>query len=325
FHDTTNYAGTIMDNCIVEYGGHSSISNIYFYKCNPRVRNSIIRYCATYAVRIESCSPTVSGNTITDNNSRGIYINWGAPTIQGNTVTNSGGYGLYVSNGTPTISGNVFSGNGNYDLYYYGTTGGTITGNTINQGIYLRLIGVSEITSNTINQNNSYPIRVGPSLIEELSSDNTINNINTNSYLNVLGGTIIKDTTFGLFETYAVLGTITVQGTDGGDGITTLTIQPGVEVRFGSGCQLTIGASTGDPGALMANAGSGDEIKFTANSSTPTRGFWKGIYFHDTTNYAGTIMDNCIVEYGGHSSISNIYFYKCNPRVRNSIIRYCAT
>jgi hypothetical protein len=48
-----------------------------------------------------------------------------------------------------------------------------------------------------------------------------------------VGGTIATDTTWTLAESpYIVTSNLTVKGTDGADGITTLTIEPGVEVRL---------------------------------------------------------------------------------------------
>ena len=47
------------------------------------------------------------------------------------------------------------------------------------------------------------------------------------------GGTISTDTTWNLAGSpYVITGTLFVEGTDGADGVTTLTLEPGVEVRF---------------------------------------------------------------------------------------------
>lgn len=70
-----------------------------------------------------------------------------------------------------------------------------------------------------------------------------------------VGGTIAADTTWVLAESpYIVSSSITVKGTDGADGITTLTIEPGVEVRMTKYSKFFVGASSGDPGALLPRA-----------------------------------------------------------------------
>ncbi|MBN1141608.1 MAG: hypothetical protein JXB25_07440, partial [Deltaproteobacteria bacterium] len=64
-----------------------------------------------------------------------------------------------------------------------------------------------------------------------------------------VSGTITTDTTWNLAGSpYIVTGALRVQGTDGADGVTTLTIQPGVEVRFNAQRSLSIGNSSGSPG-----------------------------------------------------------------------------
>lgn len=84
-----------------------------------------------------------------------------------------------------------------------------------------------------------------------------------------------------------------------------LTIQPGTTLRFGSGCSLLVGYN--DVGTLIANGSSGQEITFTANSPSPTKGFWVGVYFDSLSvsfvnPSVGCQMDYCIVEYAGGDS-----------------------
>jgi hypothetical protein len=63
-----------------------------------------------------------------------------------------------------------------------------------------------------------------------------------------VGGSISTDTTWTLSGSpYIVTSAVTVMGTDGDDGITTLTIQPGVIVKFNRYINMDIGATSGDP------------------------------------------------------------------------------
>ena len=91
----------------------------------------------------------------------------------------------------------------------------------------------------------------------------------------VPGGTISTDTTWTLAGSpYTVTGNLAVVGTDGADAITTLTIQPGVEVRFNAAIQLQIGGTVaGSPGRLVADgnaAGGPAQIRFTSSSGSPS-------------------------------------------------------
>jgi hypothetical protein len=104
---------------------------------------------------------------------------------------------------------------------------------------------------------------------------------------------------------YRVTGAVRVMS--GGS----LTIEPGVIVKFNSGMSLTVGGGTPASGTLNAQGTSLDPILFTSvkndvradtngdgGGSSPAAGDWTRIYF--TTGGTGT-MDYCQVSYGGQS------------------------
>ncbi len=126
----------------------------------------------------------------------------------------------------------------------------------------------------------------------------------------VPGGTISTDTTWTLAGSpYTLTGTVVVVGADGPDGITTLTIEPGVEVRANSGVQLQIGGTTtGNPGALVADgnaAGGPAQILFTTSSPTPGPGSWSGLHFR--TGARASTLRNAKIEYGGGGGWAGVY------------------
>ena len=95
---------------------------------------------------------------------------------------------------------------------------------------------------------------------------------------------------------YVVTGNVLVM-----EGVT-LTIEPGVEVRFDASKALQIN------GTLVARGTATDSIRFTSNT-TQIPGAWGNIYFTTSAvdvvvdnagNYVnGSIMEYCLVEYGG--------------------------
>ena len=95
---------------------------------------------------------------------------------------------------------------------------------------------------------------------------------------------------------YIVTGNVLVM-----EGIT-LTIEPGVEVRFDASKALQVN------GTLVARGTATDSIRFTSNT-TQIPGAWGNIYFTNSSadvvvdnagNYvSGSIMEYCLVEYGG--------------------------
>jgi hypothetical protein len=103
----------------------------------------------------------------------------------------------------------------------------------------------------------------------------------------------------------------------------TLTIDPGVTVKFNDSCALQI------DGELIAIGTAQSRITFTSNKLVPAAGDWAKIHFADTSvsavfdtsgNYiSGSIMKYCDVMYGGalgygqiHIENSSPYFSNCN-------------
>ena len=137
---------------------------------------------------------------------------------------------------------------------------------------------------------------------------------------NVSGNITTNTTWTKAGSPYVVTGDITVRHSTSTAVLVTLTIQPGVEIRFNSGTMLQVGSSS-YLGALIAQGTEAEPIKFTSSSANPVPGSWEGIYFHDRTNDSTTIMEHCIVEYAGQTYNANIYCYYSNPKIINSIIK----
>ncbi|MBN1552392.1 right-handed parallel beta-helix repeat-containing protein [bacterium] len=85
----------------------------------------------------------------------------------------------------------------------------------------------------------------------------------------------------------------------------TLTIEPGVELRFGSGHALSV------DGILNAVGTNGDEILFTSGNATPSPGDWQRVYI--TANSTASVMEYCRIEYAGSSSHPSISWYGAAP------------
>jgi len=234
------------------------------------------------------------------------------------------GYGntgqIYIYNAAPALSHCTCESSSNYDLYYTGTVGGTVSGCALNSGIYLVATSSVDFTGNTFHYNNSYPIKAYADNVGDIVSGNTLNNLDPASFLEVNAGTISRDATWTAAVPYAITGNITVKGTDGADAITSLNILPGAVIKFNTYISINIGASSGDPGALIAQGTSDNQILFTSNQATPAPGDWYYIRFYNTTDDSTTEMDNCVVEYGGYT-YGAIYLYDASPRIQNTTVR----
>jgi len=62
----------------------------------------------------------------------------------------------------------------------------------------------------------------------------------------------------------------------------TLSIEPGVTVKFAQNTGMQVGSTTAK-GNLVAKGTATNKIVFTSNQTTPTRGFWSGISFYNDT------------------------------------------
>ncbi len=139
-----------------------------------------------------------------------------------------------------------------------------------------------------------------------------------------VGGTISVDTTWTQAGSpYVVTSTITVQGTDGADGITTLTIEPGVTIKFYHG-YLNIGAASGSPGALVAQGTAAQSIVFTSKQAAPAAGDWYGIRIYNTADDALTRLEHCEVNYAGFYSNPAIQITDAAPTLMNCTFTNCA-
>jgi hypothetical protein len=96
----------------------------------------------------------------------------------------------------------------------------------------------------------------------------------------------------------------------------TLTVEPGVEVRFDGNYRLTV------YGTLIANGTSGQNITFTSNQGVPQPGDWEGIFFEDSSVDTVCILNYCTISYGGNywAQFGAVELINASPTISNSTI-----
>jgi len=107
-------------------------------------------------------------------------------------------------------------------------------------------------------------------------------------------GIIDKDTVWTLLDSpFIVCQNVTIMEN------VTLTIEPGVEVKFGGG-PFTIIVN----GRLIAKGTMEKPIKFTSNEESPQAGDWAALLFKGAGQPV-SILEHCVLEYGKNSIIVN--------------------
>ncbi|MDF1591854.1 MAG: Ig-like domain-containing protein [Desulfobacterales bacterium] len=284
FEDTTNDGLSRLEHCIVEYGGNTNNANIYVYRANPTLKANIIRHSSVHGIRLYSSSPQITNSSITNTGQACIYL-------EGTSNPTIGGTGV----------GNVIADIGTYPIY-------CVDANSH-----------PAVIENSISDYGSHAMRMPARM-----------NVRGNTYAGtgsrsivVLGENVTADTTWrNEIPRYIVTGDVRVRHTTWNNPAytATLTIEPGVEVRFNTGTGLYIGAD-GCYGALSAQGTAGSPIIFTSNAASPAPGNWKGIKFEDTTNDGLSRLEHCIVEYGGHTNNADIYLYHAKPVIQYNTFR----
>ncbi len=210
----------------------------------------------------------------------------------GTAVHDTASTGLYLTasaDSSATALGGEIEGGSGPAVYALGRSTLGLTGVTLRKG--------------------SYPVRLQPNVILSALSENT-----ASGYIPERNGIAVEGGLMGSSSdpqsrtwpggdlSYIVLADLAIRGNQdtSGDRTSTLTIGVGqpAEVRFDAGAGLTIGQDSGQhpgfAGKLLATG-----VTFKGNTTTPTAGFWAGIYFADTATEGGLILDACVVEGAG--------------------------
>jgi hypothetical protein len=311
FQDGTVDAATDLENVDIQYSTGVTITS-----ASPTIRNSTITNVTGYGLNLSSASPIIDTVTIANNGSYGIYLGSSSPTITGGSLTNSNatGYGIYGS-GSPIISNyTVSSANsaGSYGFYLSSTTSAlSVTNSTIANGLYIGSTAiVPTITGNTFTNLDNSPLHAGANIIGQILAGNTFSGLTSAGRIEVVGEQINRNVQWNkLVAPYIVLSSFYVYKDTTSPA--TLTIDPGVTVKFAAGAGIYIGNGTTYPGSLIAKGTSSNRITFTRNAAG---GNWGNIYFQTGT------LATAAIEYADIQYSTGVTIYSSSPAIRNSTI-----
>ena len=209
-------------------------------------------------------------------NGGSVTIDSITPQLDHLTISSSSTAGIYVTGGGtgPTIDSSTITGSGTY-------------------GINLTNAATAIITNTALNSNGSYAIGadVNTNVNGLTSMTAASNGGGAKNGIEQRGGNLTGGRTFhtsGGVLAWFVTGNLTVYSS-------TLTIDPGVTVKFSPGVELWVGSQ------LIANGTSASPITFTSASATPAAGDWADIHFAWNSSPSSR-LSYATVSYGGSAN-----------------------
>lgn len=306
-----NYASDALcrlEYCDISYGGYSSYENIYCSASSPTISHCSIQYGSGANIfSYDGSNPVIDFCEIGFATGQGVYIaTLSSALISNSQIHHSNDNGVYQS-GTTTLNLTdcIISNNSSTGLFCNDSS------------------DAATVSGCSFVNNTSFPIRILASQSANISNCSfTENGVQR---IRIIGNTIALDTTWrnhGI-PYYIDSEHLYVQGRNGSDSVTTLTLEPGVEVQFNAN-YLWIGhdSSATLPGALIANGTALQPIRFTSSQTTPVPGDWYGLYFANYSSDIITSLQNCIIEYGGYSTHENVVCSESAPTLQNCTIQY---
>lgn len=165
----------------------------------------------------------------------------------------------------------------------------------------------------------------GPDQVGIYIHPNGVHTIGLNNTYNVASGVVIYKGTMShksvtwkkLSSPYYLVGDLGIAAlTEADIEGATLTLAPGVTLKSGSGVTINVGGDYLGKGSLIAD-GSIETITFTKSGDYN----WRSIFFQKAM--PGTILNNCIIEYGGSGFWGSVHIsYNDNVTITNNTIRY---
>lgn len=171
---------------------------------------------------------------------------------------------------------------------------------------------------NTFNAPDQSAIHIHPNAVHTIGLENTFNVVNG---VVIYGGTMTHEnvTWNKLSCPYILTGNLNIAAPNENTTGSKLTIAPGTTIKMSGDVSIIIGGYYLGSGSLIAD-GKTEKITFTKYGTYN----WNSIYFYKAL--PGTILNNCIIEYGGSKKFDGAVHisFNNNVTITNNIIRYSA-
>ncbi|MDP1678269.1 MAG: right-handed parallel beta-helix repeat-containing protein [Bacteroidota bacterium] len=345
---------SVINFCVVEYGGGGSNTGNIFYKTGApaisitnsviqyssshginlrasqsRIANTVLRQNAGYAVFADlSSSFIVDSSTISNNTIGGILVGVNSTASILNSAVDSNGTGIFISsNAAPTIKKNYLRRNNIGIQYTGGVTQPTITQDTIVNNITWGFLNTSTSTTVLARRNywgndagpfnpSSNPTGLGDKVSNFVDFQPWTILAPTSPYISVTGN-IAKDSTWSS-------GVFWIKNDIAVNTGFKLTIKPGVIVKLAIGVRLTVNGSINASGTAdslivftsIKDDSYGGHNDTTTAPSIPARGDWDMVWLYINQN-STSILNNCIFKWGGSTGNGNVRVDGASPTIDN--------
>ncbi len=215
------------------------------------------------------------------------------------SVDSSSTAGLYIQGSEPAISGSSFVDNVGDGVTLHSTGG-------------LSRSGSPSFHGNSMTGNGGHPISLPADYLGELADDNSMS-ANIVDTVGVQGDYVTQEASWRAQPvSYQVAGDVHIEGS----AAPVVTILDGVEMRFGSGLTMSVGAAS--YGGLLVQGGSAG-VLFGSAETTPLPGDWDGMI-------CGTYVTTCsleglTLEHGGGNGYGGLWVYHSQVSVSRSVLQ----
>ncbi len=249
-----------------------------------------VRYAGTGSsggIRIQGPAATLTRVTSRDHLFAALQVESGSPILSTCTLSYSP-WGVRITGGSPTLNSS------------------TAVSNNTAGGIFLDYPGTVSLQTISITANTGYAVSQNPKITLGTVSSVTATGNTTNAVELRSGPPVDVNTTWKKLLYYVVANGISV----GGASTPVLTISAGATLKFSQNTGLSIAA--GSPARLVANGTASQPIILTANTTSPSPGYWSGVQFLSYTT-SNSKLSYATLSYGGNG----IYVQQSSPSIEN--------
>jgi parallel beta-helix repeat protein len=334
---------SVVAYCLFEYGGSGTNGSTIFYATGApaiRIAHTTVWLSGGHGINVRSSSPRISASIIRSNNGYGIYSDLVTSVIIDSSIINSNvhggiripinssptvtycdvdsnGIGIFIDNSSsPTVQrNNIRKNNIGIQFAGVGTTQPTISLNTITGNTTWGFLNTS-ISTTVLARNNYWGSDLGPyhpGLNPTGLGEKVSNNVDFQPWTILAPPLLVTPVTTISGSPVWETGVFWIKNSVSVAPGQTLTIRPGVIVKFAINARLTVS------GTIIANGKADSLIIFTSErddpyggdtngdggTTIPARGNWDMVWLSGGGNDS-SVLKHCVFRFGGSSGNGNV-------------------